>query len=346
MARKQTGGSRGSSPLYFFCLVSLFLICVLGASYSSGKGGSVSVDSNLRKRAVFPSPPTQMAAGSLRGTSLKMASAGSIPAMIYGTAWKKERTADLVETAVRAGFRAIDTACQPKHYNEPGVGEALERLYKDGVVKRSELFIQTKFTSLRGQDKNSVPYDKHAALDEQVRQSVRVSLRNLNTPYLDSLILHSPMSSIADTMIVWREFESFVDSKQVLKIGVSNCYDLETLRTVHQQARIKPSFLQNRFYRESRFDREIRAFCRENGIVYQSFWTLTASPDIVKSVVVTKLAKKHSATNAQIWFGFIQHRVGTPLSGTQSVEHMQQDLLVPSIHLEENELDDIEALLL
>ena len=39
-----------------------------------------------------------------------------MPKLIYGTAWKKERTADLVEKAVKLGFRGIDTACQPKHY--------------------------------------------------------------------------------------------------------------------------------------------------------------------------------------------------------------------------------------
>ena len=41
-----------------------------------------------------------------------------MPKIIYGTAWKKERTAQLVEQAIVAGFRGIDTACQPKHYHE------------------------------------------------------------------------------------------------------------------------------------------------------------------------------------------------------------------------------------
>ena len=43
-----------------------------------------------------------------------------MPSIVYGTAWKKERTAELVIAAVRAGFRAIDTACQPKHYHDAG----------------------------------------------------------------------------------------------------------------------------------------------------------------------------------------------------------------------------------
>jgi hypothetical protein len=51
------------------------------------------------------------------------------PPIMYGTAWKKERTKTLVETAIRNGFRGVDTANQPKHYTESGVGEALQALY-------------------------------------------------------------------------------------------------------------------------------------------------------------------------------------------------------------------------
>ncbi len=45
------------------------------------------------------------------------------PYLLYGTAWKEENTASLVTQAIHAGFRFIDTACQPKHYNEAGVGK-------------------------------------------------------------------------------------------------------------------------------------------------------------------------------------------------------------------------------
>lgn len=57
--------------------------------------------------------------------------AAAMPRIIYGTAWKKEKTQQLVVEALRAGFRGIDTACQPKHYFEPGVGAALREVEKD-----------------------------------------------------------------------------------------------------------------------------------------------------------------------------------------------------------------------
>ena len=61
-------------------------------------------------------------------------------------------------------------------------------------------------------------------------------------------------------------------------LGLSNCYDLETLQSLFSEATVKPSFLQNRFYAESGYDRAIRKFCSKNGIKYQGFWTLTANP--------------------------------------------------------------------
>ena len=71
-----------------------------------------------------------------------------MPWLIYGTAWKKERTADLVVKAIQAGFRGIDTACQPKHYDEPLVGSGLQRL-KDSGVEREALFPKGDYVSPR-----------------------------------------------------------------------------------------------------------------------------------------------------------------------------------------------------
>ena len=85
----------------------------------------------------------------------------SIPDFIYGTAWKEERTAGLVELALRAGFRGIDTANQRRHYFEAGVGEGLAAAYRAGIVTRGDLFLQTKFTYRPGQDER-LPYDPGA----------------------------------------------------------------------------------------------------------------------------------------------------------------------------------------
>src|SRR6059058_785314 len=74
-----------------------------------------------------------------------------IPSFMYGTAWKKEATAQLVQLAVASGFRAIDTANQLIHYQEALVGGALQALQKKGIA-RDTLFLQTKFTPIGSQD--------------------------------------------------------------------------------------------------------------------------------------------------------------------------------------------------
>ena len=137
------------------------------------------------------------------------------PQIIYGTAWKKEATRELVLNALRLGFRAVDTACQPKHYNEELVGEGIADAEAEGIVSRSDLYLQTKFTPLAGQDPDRVPYDSGAMLEEQVKQSVQASLRNLRTTYVDCLLLHSPLPTHGDTMRVWRSMEQHVASGEV-----------------------------------------------------------------------------------------------------------------------------------
>lgn len=64
-----------------------------------------------------------------------------IPTLMYGTAWKKQQTAVLVYQAIKAGFRGIDTAAQPRHYQEHLVGEGIRQAIEEGLVKRKDLFV-------------------------------------------------------------------------------------------------------------------------------------------------------------------------------------------------------------
>jgi diketogulonate reductase-like aldo/keto reductase len=228
-----------------------------------------------------------------------------MPKIIYGTAWKKERTAAFVEKAVAAVFRGIDTACQPKHYHEHGVGEGIAACLNRGLVTRPELYLQTKFTSLDGQDPQRIPYDPKANLNDQVTQSFQVSLANLQTTYLDCLVLHSPMTSTQLTLEVWQAMEKLFKSGGVKQLGISNCYDLDTLEVLYQSAEFKPAIIQNRFYAYTGYDRAIRTFCKENGIVYQSFWTLTANPHVLADYSLQSMATEYGCSAAQVFFRYL-----------------------------------------
>lgn len=65
-----------------------------------------------------------------------------IPSFVYGTAWKKDRTVGLVHQAIGAGFRAVDTAAQPKHYREDLVGEGIRKAINEGTVRREDLYVR------------------------------------------------------------------------------------------------------------------------------------------------------------------------------------------------------------
>src|SRR4051794_32389361 len=100
------------------------------------------------------------------------------PQIIYGTAWKEDRTRALTLQAIHTGFRAFDTANQRKHYVEGDVGAAIQAALSSEVVTREDLFIQTKFTYPGGQD-HRMPYDPNSDVRTQIRQSLLSSLQHL-----------------------------------------------------------------------------------------------------------------------------------------------------------------------
>jgi diketogulonate reductase-like aldo/keto reductase len=265
------------------------------------------------------------------------------PKILYGTAWKKGDTERLVELAVQQGFRGIDTACQPKHYNEAGVGAGVAACLRSGLT-RADLYLQTKFTPVSGQDPQQIPYDPKAPLQHQVVQSFAASLRNLQTDYLDALILHSPMPTAKQTMMVWRAFEALVDAGTVREIGISNCYSLAELEQLHRDARIKPAVVQNRFYADTGYDQAVRAFCNQQQIVYQSFWTLSANPQILAHPTIAALALTHRRTAPQILFRYLSQSGVVPLTGTRSEVHMREDLSIFDFELNDKERSAVAAI--
>merc|ERR1719161_2849573 len=103
-------------------------------------------------------------------------------------------------------------------------------------------------------------------------------------------------------------------------------------KEICRQASVQPTVLQNRFYADSGYDKDLRAFCRDRGIQYQSFWTLTANPKILQSADVTGAARRLRITPAQVFFQFLHHCEGlNPLTGTCNGEHMRQDLDAVSV---------------
>jgi diketogulonate reductase-like aldo/keto reductase len=267
------------------------------------------------------------------------------PPFLYGTAWKEEETERLTRLAIDAGFRGIDTANQRKHYFEAGVGAAVASAIADGLVTREELFLQTKFTYLGGQD-HRLPYDPDAPPAEQVRQSFASSLEHLGIATLDSYVLHGPSRrrGLADVdREVWRAMEELHAAGKTAHLGISNVA-LDQLEELLAFASVRPSFVQNRCFARTRWDADVRALCRANGIVYQGFSLLTANVAELRSAPFRELVARVRRTPAQLVFRFARQVGMLPLTGTTDRAHMSEDLAIDDFALSAEEVATIERL--
>ena len=268
----------------------------------------------------------------------------TIPAFMYGTAWKKEATTRHVLQAVEAGFTAIDTANQLIHYDEARVGEALLRLAQQGTT-RDRLFLQTKFTPVNGQD-DRTPYERTASITVQVRQSFDSSLTHLHTDYLDSYVLHGPYHRGGlgpEDWEVWAAIESLYVGGKVKMIGISNV-SAGQLGLLCERATQRPMVVQNRCYAAFGWDKAVRDLCRSHDIVYQGFSLLTANREVFLDPAIRTMAEKYGTGVAQVIFRFAMQIGMVPLTGTTNPQHMADDLQADRFTLTPDEVQRIETI--
>ncbi|GKT49368.1 NADPH-dependent conjugated polyketone reductase C2 [Colletotrichum spaethianum] len=245
-----------------------------------------------------------------------------IPRLIYGTAWKKAQTAPLVASALSAGFRALDTAAS-HHYSEEGVGAGLRAWLAQNPahgVPRSGLYIQTKFS----------PQPSALPIPDQVHGSVASSLKNLAVP--KGLFAPGPPPPTTKTTTSTSTASSctplplsYVPSR-VRTLGISNV-DLDELRALCADAAVQPVVVQNRLNPREAYNTPVRVFCRDRGINFQSFWTLTANPPLVKSAAVGRVAEGAGVSNEVAMYGLVLGLRGVSvLDGTTNEARMKEDL--------------------
>ena len=272
-----------------------------------------------------------------------MSDNSNLPKFIYGTAWKEERTTQLVELALKSGFKAIDTANQAKHYSENLVGRALKNAFDNKLITRKDIWLQSKFTSINGQD-HRLPYDANADLTTQVKQSFDSSLKHLNIDYLDSYLLHGPLNYPLlgeEDFEIWSAMEELYKEGKTKNIGISNV-NLKQLEILTKNAKIKPVFVQNRCFSNTAWDKKVREFCKKQNIYYQGFSLLTANTHILQLPQILQTASKYNVNPAQIIFRFA-HQIGMiPLTGTSNQNHMTSDLEIFDFKLSDQEMEFIE----
>jgi diketogulonate reductase-like aldo/keto reductase len=176
-----------------------------------------------------------------------------------------------------------------------------------------------------------MPYNPAAPMDVQIKTSIASSLHNLrhqsessDSSYIDALLLHSPFPTVDENLQAWKLLESYVPHK-IRTLGISNV-TLPIVQAIYDNSHIKPTMVSNRFYADTQYDAPLRAFCREHGIAYQSFWTLTCNPDLVRSAPVVALMEAVNVQRAGAFYALVSALEIEVLNGTTSKEHMRDDL--------------------
>jgi diketogulonate reductase-like aldo/keto reductase len=174
-----------------------------------------------------------------------------------------------------------------------------------------------------------MPYDPSSSIISQIHASLTSSLSNLSTgpnTYLDCVLLHSPLPKLQGTALAWATLQTYVSQGKVRHLGIANV-SFPVLAFLVNDMDIKPAVVQNRFYADTRYEVPLRRFCREQGIVFQSFWTLTGNPALLKSEAVKELAGK---TGVSVQVALYALVVGlekvTVLDGTTNEGRMVEDL--------------------
>lgn len=199
--------------------------------------------------------------------------------------------------------------------------------------------VQTKYSPVSAHDPKNMPYDPKASVTEQVHASIKSSLHNLrpsedpktaDDAYIDAVVIHSPLPTFEQTLEAWLALETYVPHR-IHNLGISNC-SLPVLQALFEtpEVKVKPAVVQNRFYEDTLFDTELRMFCRENDIIYQSFWTLTANPDLVRSDAVQQLAAQARISPAAALYTLVMGLGDIAvLNGTTNEDRMKEDLAAP-----------------
>jgi alcohol dehydrogenase (NADP+) len=286
---------------------------------------------------------------------VKLYSGNHIPCIGLGTfgsdSVSNEIVATTVKKAIHSGYRHID--CASVYGNEKNIGYVLDVLISNGLLKREDLWITSKVWNNR---------------HNNVKESCRQSLIDLQTDYLDLYLVHWPFPNYhppkcdissrnpnakpyihENYMNTWWQMEQVVEDGLVRNIGTSNM-TIPKLELLIRDAKIKP--VCNEMEIHPHFQQsELFNFCLENGIQPIAYCPIGSpgrperdrtSDDTIdlEDEVIIKIASRLNVTPAQVAIKWAIQRGQIPIPF--SVNHYFENLeAVVKIQLTENDMEDI-----
>ena len=229
----------------------------------------------------------------------------------------------VVYDAIKTGYRLLDTAAS--YGNEEALGKGVKHAIADGLVTREELFITTKVWITDMKTENSA------------YEAVKTSLRKLDMPYVDLVLLHQAMG---DYFAAYRGITKAYKEGLTKAIGVSNfypfvlvnlCANVEVIPAVNQ-VELHPFFQQE----------DALAVMKEYGIAPQAWGPLAEGKHgIFKDPLLTEIGAKYGKTAAQVVLRWNPQRGVSILPKSVHVERMEQNLDIWDFSLTDEEMEQI-----
>jgi diketogulonate reductase-like aldo/keto reductase len=261
---------------------------------------------------------------------------GAIPALGFGTLIPDPvATKVATKAALEAGFRLLDTS--ERYRTEKEVGEAMQEVFKEGKVKREDVFVATKLWN-----NNHRP--------ERVKPAFEASLKKLQLEFVDLYLIHTPFAfqpgdeqdprdtngtviydkevTLLDT---WRALEALVDEGKCKAIGLSDV-SLEQTKGIFDAARVKPTVVHVESHPYLP-EWDLLNYCKKNGIVLQAFAALGHSmePKLLDDPVITAIARRVNKTPAQVLLAWAIQRGTALLTTSKTPSRIKENFEVSAI---------------
>ncbi len=244
-----------------------------------------------------------------------------IPSIGFGTykSGNTQETAQIVNYALKTGYRMIDTASF--YGNEEGIGQGI----KQSGIDRKDIFLVSKLWN-----------DDHGY--ENTIKAFNKSLEKLQVEYLDLYLIHWPNKLNAET---WRAFEYLYKQGKVKAIGVCN-FKIGHLEELEKTAEIMPMVNQIELHPQSAKN-EMLAYCKENNIQLVA-WSPIMRGKIFSNKIVIALAEKYKKTIAEIVLRWHIQRGVIPIPKSSNEGRIKENLAIFDFEISGEDMDAINSL--
>ena len=259
---------------------------------------------------------------------MKLNTGYEMPQLGIGTFMLPDHTAEnAVYEAVKDGYRLIDTA--RIYGNEKGVGRAIQRAVREGIVRREDLFVTTKMWT-----------SDYGCADE----AIDASLDRLGLDYIDLMILHH--SQPWNDVQAYQAMERAMQAGKLHSIGLSNYYTISDFDRLVRKTTVHPAVLQNElhpFYQAPEFVGSVQS----TGTVMEAWFPLGGRGGhrkLLSHPVIREIAEDHDASAAQTVLAWHLQKGFAAVPGSSSRKHIRENIGACSIHLSDGEMKQMDLL--